>query len=109
MSGNATKSSRRMTALNIRSRLPNRDRAKTHIVRDLRGGLELCPPRMERGTKRTREIGVDRVLFGSDGCFGGGVTPARALADFHSLPLSKAEFQTIESNVTPICVERRVA
>jgi predicted TIM-barrel fold metal-dependent hydrolase len=51
--------------------------------------------------KRTREIGVARVLFGSDGNFGGGFTPARAWADFRKLPLSEAEFRTIESNVAP--------
>ena len=51
--------------------------------------------------KRTREIGVDRVLFGSDGYFGGGFTPTRASADFHSLPLSEGEFRTIETNITP--------
>jgi predicted TIM-barrel fold metal-dependent hydrolase len=51
--------------------------------------------------KRTREIGVARVLFGSDGYFGGGVTPTHAWADFRSLPLSEAEFRTIENNITP--------
>ena len=51
--------------------------------------------------KRTREIGVERVLFGSDGYFGGGVTPAQALSDFRRLPLSEKEFRTIESNVAP--------
>lgn len=51
--------------------------------------------------QRTREVGVDRVLFGSDGYFGGGFTPAQAFADFRSLPLSDAEFRTIENNVTP--------
>ena len=62
-------------------------------------GLGNWEPKKGLIAKRTREIGVDRVLFGSDGYFGGGVTPARALADFHSLPLSKAEFQTIEGRV----------
>lgn len=51
--------------------------------------------------KRTREIGLDRVLFGSDGYFGGGVTPAHAWADFRALPLSQPEFQIIENDVTP--------
>lgn len=51
--------------------------------------------------KRTREIGVARVLFGSDANFGGGVTPSKAWADFRSLPLSEAEFRAIETNVTP--------
>jgi predicted TIM-barrel fold metal-dependent hydrolase len=51
--------------------------------------------------KRTRELDVARVLFGSDGNFGGGVTPARAWADFRKLPLSEAEFRTIETNIAP--------
>jgi predicted TIM-barrel fold metal-dependent hydrolase len=51
--------------------------------------------------QRARELGIDRILFGSDGNFGGGVAPAKALADFHTLPLSPAEFRTIETNLTP--------
>ena len=51
--------------------------------------------------KRIRQIGLSRVLFGSDGAFGGGTTPAHAWADFHALPLSEAEFRTIENNITP--------
>ena len=51
--------------------------------------------------KRIREIGVARVLFGSDGYFAGGVSPAQAWADFRSLQLSKTEFRMIENNVTP--------
>ena len=58
--------------------------------------------------QRTREIGVSRVLFGSDGAFGGGTTPAHAWADFRSLPLTDAEFRTIENDVTPyICFSCR--
>jgi len=64
-------------------------------------GLGNWRPKRDLIAKRTREIGVTRVLFGSDGYFGGGVTPARAWADFRSLPLSEAEFRTIENNVTP--------
>jgi hypothetical protein len=63
-------------------------------------GLGNWEPRKDLIAKRAREIGVDRVLFGSDGYFGGGVTPVRALADFR-LPISKVEFRTIESNTTP--------
>ena len=51
--------------------------------------------------KRARELGINRILFGSDGYFGGGFTPKQALADFHSLPLSEAEFHTIESEIAP--------
>jgi uncharacterized protein len=63
-------------------------------------GLGNWEPRKDLIAKRAREIGVDRVLFGSDGYFGGGA-PVRALADFRSLPISKVEFRTIESNTTP--------
>jgi predicted TIM-barrel fold metal-dependent hydrolase len=51
--------------------------------------------------QRTREIGIERVLFGSDGYFAGGVTPAQAWADFRTLPLSEVEFRTIENNIAP--------
>ena len=51
--------------------------------------------------KRIRQIGVARILFGSDGYFAGGVSPAQAWADFRSLPLSEAEFRMIENNDTP--------
>jgi predicted TIM-barrel fold metal-dependent hydrolase len=63
-------------------------------------GLGNWEPKRDLIAKRTREIGVHRVLFGSDGYFGGGVTPVRAWADFRSLPLSKVEFRIIASNVT---------
>lgn len=64
-------------------------------------GLGNWRPKKNLIAKRAREIGVARVLFGSDGYFGGGVTPAQAWADFRSLPLSEAEFRAIENNVTP--------
>ena len=51
--------------------------------------------------KRARELGIDRIVFGSDGNFGDGVTPSKALTDFHALPLTSAEFRTIETNITP--------
>ncbi len=64
-------------------------------------GLGNWKSKMDLIVKRTRQIGVSRVLFGSDGFFGGGMTPAQAWADFRSLPLSETEFQTIENSVTP--------
>jgi predicted TIM-barrel fold metal-dependent hydrolase len=64
-------------------------------------GLGNWEPKKDLIAKRTREIGIGRVLFGSDGYFGGGVTPAHAWADFRKLPLTEAEFRTIESNITP--------
>jgi hypothetical protein len=51
--------------------------------------------------KRIRGIGVARVLFGSDGYFGGGVTPAHAWADFGVLHFRKQNFEPVENNITP--------
>jgi predicted TIM-barrel fold metal-dependent hydrolase len=64
-------------------------------------GLGNWQPQKDLIAKRTREIGISRVLFGSDGYFGGGVTPAHAWADFRNLPLTEVEFRAIESNITP--------
>jgi predicted TIM-barrel fold metal-dependent hydrolase len=64
-------------------------------------GLGNWQPKKSLIAQRVREIRIDRIVFGSDGNFGGGVTPSKALADFHALPLSSAEFRTIETNITP--------
>ena len=45
--------------------------------------------------ERIRAIGLDRILFASDG------PPAPALAKFRTLPLTKSEFRKIEHNVAP--------
>jgi hypothetical protein len=50
---------------------------------------------------RIREIGVGRVLYGSDGAGAGNLTPRDAWAAFRALPLSEQEFSTIASNVAP--------
>jgi predicted TIM-barrel fold metal-dependent hydrolase len=50
---------------------------------------------------RIRQVGVERILWGSDGYFGGGMTPEQALRAFEELPLSRREFQTIYGNLTP--------
>ena len=50
--------------------------------------------------QRIRQIGVERVLYGSDGAFGG-VPPAHYLAAFRSLPLTIQEKKTVENNSLP--------
>ena len=50
---------------------------------------------------RIRELGVQRVVYGSDAATGGNLAPRDAWADFLRLPLTAAEFQTIASNVAP--------
>jgi hypothetical protein len=50
--------------------------------------------------RRIRELGVERVLYGSDAA-GPDNTPRAGWATFRTLPLSEAEFRTIAHNVAP--------
>lgn len=50
--------------------------------------------------QRIRQLGVDRVVYGSDGAVGD-LIPAKAWALFRKLPLSDAEFRQIEKNLVP--------
>jgi predicted TIM-barrel fold metal-dependent hydrolase len=49
---------------------------------------------------RIRQIGINRVLYGSDVAIPGN-SPKEALQRWHKLPLAREEFRTIESNVAP--------
>jgi predicted TIM-barrel fold metal-dependent hydrolase len=51
--------------------------------------------------ERIRQIGVSRILWGSDGAFGGGMTPMQALDSYRQLPLTKEEFHIIDTNLAP--------
>lgn len=51
--------------------------------------------------RRIREIGVDRILYGSDGAGGANPAPKEAWAFFRELPLTEEEFRTIANNVAP--------
>jgi predicted TIM-barrel fold metal-dependent hydrolase len=64
-------------------------------------GLGHWEDRKSQIAARIREVGVARILWGSDGAFGGGMTPEQALRAFEELPLSRHEFQTIYGNLTP--------
>jgi predicted TIM-barrel fold metal-dependent hydrolase len=50
--------------------------------------------------KRIRQIGIDRILYGSDAAIAGN-SPKEALARWHRLPLTQEEFHRIENNVAP--------
>ena len=50
---------------------------------------------------RIRQIGISRILWGSDGAFGGGMSPLQALQAYRELPLTNDEFHTIDTNVAP--------
>ncbi len=51
--------------------------------------------------KRIRQLGVERILYGSDGSGSGNLAPKEAWAAFRRLPLSEAEFRVIENNIAP--------
>jgi predicted TIM-barrel fold metal-dependent hydrolase len=61
----------------------------------------LTPGTAERIVQRIRQLGVERLLFGSDAAVVPNNLPAMTWAAFRRLPLTDAEFRTIESNVAP--------
>jgi predicted TIM-barrel fold metal-dependent hydrolase len=50
---------------------------------------------------RVRQVGVGRVLFGSDAAYGDNLRPRESWAAFRRLPLTDVEFVRIASNVPP--------
>jgi uncharacterized protein len=60
----------------------------------------LRPENAERIVQRIRQLGVKRMLFGSDAAAPNNL-PAMTWAAFRGLPLTDAEFRTIENNVAP--------
>jgi predicted TIM-barrel fold metal-dependent hydrolase len=51
--------------------------------------------------KRIRQVGVDRVLYGSDAASGDNLQPREGWAAFSRLPLTRAELVRIATNVAP--------
>jgi len=62
---------------------------------------EMPPAELQRITARIRQVGVDRVLFGSDAATAPAAYPKAAWETFQRLPLTPAEFRTIAGNVAP--------
>lgn len=63
-------------------------------------GLGRWKERGELIAARARQIGLKRVLYGSDGSVPGN-TPREHWTRFRELPFSKKEFRAIEANVAP--------
>jgi predicted TIM-barrel fold metal-dependent hydrolase len=61
----------------------------------------LSPAGAQLLATRIRQLGIQRVLWGSDAATGGNLPPGKAWAEFRKVPLTAAEFQTIASNVAP--------
>jgi uncharacterized protein len=83
--------------------IAKRDPRMTRVFFDVSGVAGLGPwkERAPLIAKRIRELGVERMLYGSDGAGGGNATPKEALAFFRQLPLTEAELRTVEGNVAP--------
>jgi predicted TIM-barrel fold metal-dependent hydrolase len=62
---------------------------------------DLSPERVQFVAQRIREIGVQRILYGSDGGDPTDPPPKAAFEAFRKLPLTEAEFRAIEGNVAP--------
>jgi predicted TIM-barrel fold metal-dependent hydrolase len=78
------------------------DRRMTHVYFDLSGIGEILASQ-EKGeliANRLRQLGLGRVLFGSDGALPGN-SPREYWTKFRKLSLTEAEFRTIEQNVAP--------
>lgn len=59
----------------------------------------LSPADARRLVRRLRQVGMERVLYGSDGAIGMDVRPREAWAAFRSLPLTEAETARVANNV----------
>ena len=62
--------------------------------------LDLTPKRALRIVERMRQVGMQRMLFGPDAAAPSNV-PRLTWAASRELPLTDAEFRTIETNVAP--------
>ena len=78
------------------------DKRTTHLYFDVSGvaGLGQWVEKAPLIASRIRQLGVQRVLYGSDGS-ADLLRPREAWAAFRQLPLSNVEFQAIETNEAP--------
>jgi uncharacterized protein len=54
-----------------------------------------------RMAQRIRQVGLDRILYGSDGATGGNLPPREAWLALRQLPLTDDEFAQIAGNRAP--------
>jgi predicted TIM-barrel fold metal-dependent hydrolase len=59
------------------------------------------PDDLDRIAARIRQVGVERVLYGSDAAASPATYPAAGWTQFQRLPLTPAEFRAIANNVAP--------
>ena len=62
---------------------------------------DIAPEHAREMVERMRQVGVDKILFGSDAAAPGNMKPREAWAAFRALPLTRDELARIAGNVTP--------
>jgi predicted TIM-barrel fold metal-dependent hydrolase len=62
---------------------------------------DISPENAARMARRIRQVGVERILYGSDAAVGGNLAPREAWAAFRRIPLTDDEFARIAGNVAP--------
>jgi uncharacterized protein len=82
--------------------IATRDPRVARLCVDISGvaGLGDWRPRADLIATRIRQLGLDRVFYGSDGATDE-FNPQRAVKAFRELPLSEAELRAIATNVAP--------
>jgi predicted TIM-barrel fold metal-dependent hydrolase len=61
----------------------------------------ISPANAELVVKRIRQVGVERILYGSDAATGSNLKPKEGWAAFRRLPLTEEEFERIARNEAP--------
>jgi predicted TIM-barrel fold metal-dependent hydrolase len=84
------------------SAIAHHDPRVSHLYFDISGvaGLGDWKSKKQLIASRIREVGIHRILFGSDSAWTN-FTPLQAVAAFHELPLTREEFLVIDNNVAP--------
>lgn len=63
--------------------------------------LNITPANAALVSKRIRQVGVKRILYGTDAAVGDNLRPRESWAAFRKLPLTESEFKQIAKNVAP--------
>jgi len=81
--------------------IANRDRRMRNVWFDVTAtvGPEMSPADLQQIAARIRQIGVERVLYGSDAAATPLTYPKAGWAAFRQLPLTEAEFGVIARNI----------
>jgi predicted TIM-barrel fold metal-dependent hydrolase len=61
----------------------------------------MSPDELQQITARIRQLGVERVLYGSDAAVNPLAYPGAGWEAFQRLPLTEAEFRVIANNIAP--------